>query len=148
MHPNSQPAPCRENKAPKDGQAAAMAPPNASNGLPVEKENHGFGTADVDRSFQRPYENHHGSPKNVDVGHHNNNNINVNVKVSGGSGSQEKDESSSSANVNTTTTTGVAPSSGDAGGVDSEHPNGRSELVFLVNRRSKTVRITESRSKN
>lgn len=48
------------------------------------------------------------------------------------SGSHDKDESSSSANVNIT----AAPST-DA--IDSEIPNGRSDLIFLVNRRSKTV---------
>lgn len=57
----------------------------------------------------------------------------ANVKLSV-TGSHEKDDSSHllSENVNAT----VAPSSGD--GVDSEHPNGRSELAFPVNRRSKT----------
>lgn len=55
----------------------------------------------------------------------------VNLKLSV-SGSPDKDESSSSANVNTA----AAPSSD---GIDSEQINGRSELIFLVNRRSKTV---------
>lgn len=63
---------------------------------------------------------------------------NVSPKLEGGnmklsvSESHDKDESSSSANVNIT----AAPLS-DA--IDSEIPNGRSDLIFLVNRRSKTV---------
>jgi hypothetical protein len=46
--------------------------------------------------------------------------------------SHEKDQSSSSANANAT----AAPSSD---GIDSEQVNGQSDLIFLVNRRSKTV---------
>jgi hypothetical protein len=46
--------------------------------------------------------------------------------------SHEKDQSSSSANANATAT----PSSD---GIDSEQVNGQSDLIFLVNRRSKTV---------
>jgi hypothetical protein len=46
--------------------------------------------------------------------------------------SHDKDRSSSSANVNAA----AAPSSD---GIDSEQINGCSDLIFLVNRRSKTV---------
>lgn len=73
---------------------------------------------------------HHQFDNGSDPKLHPNDAANAKLSVSG---SHDKDESSSSANVNAA----VAPSSGD--GVDSEHPNGRNELVFLVNRRSKTV---------
>lgn len=118
------PSPCRENKAapppPKDHAntlaSNGQAPPSSGTTTQqAEKEN-----------YPQPTLFENGSPENETR----------NVKMSDMSGSHEKDESSSSANV---ANAAVAPSSGD--GVDSaEQPNGGSELVFLVNRRSKTVR--------
>lgn len=110
-------SPSRENKYCSQLKNAnpriSIPPPKVCNGPTAEKENYPEALGTI-------VEN--GSPKDF-----------TGIVKLPVSGSHDKDESSSSANVNTT----VAPSSD---GVDSEHPNGHSDLVFLVNRRSKRVR--------
>ncbi|XP_024396538.1 uncharacterized protein [Physcomitrium patens] len=107
-------SPSRENKYCSQLKNAnpriSIPPPKVCNGPTAEKENYPEALGTI-------VEN--GSPKDF-----------TGIVKLPVSGSHDKDESSSSANVNTT----VAPSSD---GVDSEHPNGHSDLVFLVNRRSK-----------